>query len=400
MVRKSKILLSVLLVSALSFCLPLWAAEGYGVFNVVKGVVKVKNGKTGEVVNAKIGGKVFPKDTIITEKDARAKIVMVDKNVINVSPESQVVFQTYEFAPAENKKNVLLDVIYGKVRSKVEQKYDGAQNKFQVKTPAAVAGVRGTDFMAGFSEKTKKTDIVTFEGKVEFGLPGANGKIENPVMVGAGEMAQANFGVPPTPPIPVPEDKLAEFDSESKADAPGTKGTSDDQRAPADDDKGKKDDEKGMKDGDADRDNGKGNNDSADNGEKGMKDGNSDRDNGIGNNKDDGGGSVAGSAPAPGMPADGSESSGDIAPPPMTDGAANLPPPRDPASTGDMGISGGTMLMPEDFAPPTNEVVLLPPTNIYIPPTFIPPTQDQLCPTCQDIIQGGSTQLIIKINTQ
>ena len=92
---------------------------------VVKGDVQIKSGKTGQTARARIGEQVFPKDVIITGKDARAKVVMVDNNEINVSPDSQIEIQHYEYDPNQGKKDVLLNVIYGKVRAKVEQHYDG-----------------------------------------------------------------------------------------------------------------------------------------------------------------------------------------------------------------------------------------------------------------------------------
>src|SRR5438309_11004517 len=80
-----------------------------GVLRVVKGDVQIKSAKTGQTVKARIGEKVFPKDVIITGKEARAKIVMVDNNEINVSPESQIEIQHYEFDPNAGKKEVLLN---------------------------------------------------------------------------------------------------------------------------------------------------------------------------------------------------------------------------------------------------------------------------------------------------
>ena len=219
------------------------AARVYGVLKVVKGNVQVKSGKTGTSKQAKLGVKVYPTDTVITSKDSRAKIVMVDKNEINVSPDSQIIIQNYEFDPKENKKNVLLNVIYGKVRSKVNQKYDGKTSKFQVKTKSAVAGVRGTDFLASFSRQNNSTNIVTFEGRVSFGLPGANGTIINPVTVAVGQMATSVGGNIPTPPQPVPPGQLATMDKSSdaeKAQAP----SNNDERQPADKDKKEKDQKK------------------------------------------------------------------------------------------------------------------------------------------------------------
>lgn len=217
-------------------------ANAHGVFQVVKGKVQVKSGKDGKTERAKIGQKVFPKDTIITGPDSRAKIVMVDTNVINVSPDSSIEIEAYEFKPEEQKKNVLLNVIYGKVRSKVNQKYDGDQAKFQVKTKSAVAGVRGTDFLASFNPQRDESQVVTFEGEVEFGKPGPNGTIENPVSVGVGQMAEQIASAPPAPPRSVPPQMLASLNSSTDTEAGGGS----DEREPASDkgDKGKSGDAK------------------------------------------------------------------------------------------------------------------------------------------------------------
>lgn len=223
--------------SAVLFTFSGHAQSVHGVLRVVKGDVQVKNAK-GETAKARIGGKVFPKDTVITGKDARAKIVMVDNNEINVSPDSQIEIQSYEFDPNGGKKDVLLNVIYGKVRSKVEQKYDGRTSKFQIKTPSAVAGVRGTDFMMGFNRTDSTSQVVTFEGRVEFGTPGPGGTIGNAVFVSPGMTAAVNAGAPPSIPTAMPKDELAKIDQESKADANGP--GANDQRTPAGDAKDKK----------------------------------------------------------------------------------------------------------------------------------------------------------------
>jgi hypothetical protein len=197
------------------------AQDVHGVLRVVKGDVQVKSGKDGSLSKARIGSQVYPKDIIITGKDARAKIVMVDNNEINVSPDSQIEIQHYEFDPNAGKKDVLLNVIYGKVRSKVEQKYDGKSAKFEIKTPSAVAGVRGTDFLASYDRGNSSSSVVTFQGKVEFGNIGAGGKITNAVFVTPGKTASSVAGAAPSAPTAMPKSELAKMDHESKADTGG-----------------------------------------------------------------------------------------------------------------------------------------------------------------------------------
>lgn len=216
------------ILGCLIFCLAGFAhaQNVHGVLRVVKGDVQIKSGQTGQLTKARLGAQVDPKDVIITGPDSRAKIVMVDNNEINVSPDSQVEIQHYEYDPNQGKKEVLLNVIYGKVRSKVEQHYDGKTTKFEVKTPSAVAGVRGTDFMTSFDKASGSSQVVTFRGAVAFGLPGPNGSIANAVSVTPGKTASSTGGAPPNAPTTMPKDQLAKMDQESKVDAnsPGPKG--------------------------------------------------------------------------------------------------------------------------------------------------------------------------------
>lgn len=186
-----------------------------GTMMVVKGDVKVTSGKTGKTDPAKVGTKVFAGDTITSGPDSRAKIVMSDKNVLNISPESKITIEKYE--NDGDKKNVDIKVDFGKVRASVEQKYDGEKSKFNIKTPTAVAGVRGTDFITGFNPSTRQTRIVTFSGVVAAGQPGPRGEILNPVFVRPGMETSVGSGAPPTPPRPAPAEELKQLNMDTNA---------------------------------------------------------------------------------------------------------------------------------------------------------------------------------------
>ncbi len=209
--------LTILIFALCLFCHSAQANTVHGVLRVVKGDVRVIQGIDGKEIKAKIGQKVLPHDMVVAGKDSRAKIVMIDNNEINVAPETKVQIEKYELKPQEEKKNVLIKLLYGKVRAKVNQKYDG-ENSFQVKTPSAVAGVRGTDFLTGYSPSTRTSQVVTFSGRVAVGLPGAGGAIQNPVMVAAGQMTSAVAGGAPTAPVPVPRSELIKMENSTDAD--------------------------------------------------------------------------------------------------------------------------------------------------------------------------------------
>ncbi|USN46308.1 MAG: FecR domain-containing protein [Pseudobdellovibrionaceae bacterium] len=202
------------------------ATRVHGVFRVVKGKVEVTSSKSGQAKRARVGQKVYPGDKVSTGKDARAKIVMVDSNEIIVSPDSQVTLEKYEYSPENDNKDVLLDVIYGKVRSKVKQQYNGKTSQFRVKTRSAVAGVRGTDFFTSYDAKTELTRVVTFAGRVEFGAASTSGQIINPVLVEVGQFTTHkvntdNPGASPTPPMPVPKNEFSRLNKDSDLDSAG-----------------------------------------------------------------------------------------------------------------------------------------------------------------------------------
>lgn len=134
-----------------------------GKVSILKGQVFIKRG------SAKI---LIKKDDTILESDiieseaGTARITMIDSNLVDVYPRSRVEIAKYVYKPNQDQKEVELKVDFGKIKSTVNQKYDGAKNKFQVKTPSAVAGVRGTVFTTEYDAVRKISKVVTIEGLV------------------------------------------------------------------------------------------------------------------------------------------------------------------------------------------------------------------------------------------
>jgi len=150
--------------------------KGFGIATVVKGKPMVITEK-GEKPLAK-GEKVFESDTIVTSSTSAVRLVMMDKNVIDVYPNSKLLIRAYVYNPKENNKNVDLEVSQGKIKSIVKQKYDNDQNKYNVKTPVIVAGVRGTIFSTEHELKTGKSEVRTLEGHVMVGRLEANQQVK------------------------------------------------------------------------------------------------------------------------------------------------------------------------------------------------------------------------------
>ncbi|MBC7741350.1 MAG: FecR domain-containing protein [Bdellovibrionaceae bacterium] len=182
------------------------AQADYGMFMVVKGDVKVQDAKN-QINAAKVGLKVAVGDTIISAVDSRAKIVMSDRNVISISPSTKIKIEKYQ--TGEN-KNVELKLTQGKVRNTVEQTYDGEKTKFLIKTPTAVAGVRGTEFVTSFDAKTKVTEVVTLKGQVALSNPITLAT----VMVNKGEESSMKKDQAPSAPKPAQAETLKSLTNE------------------------------------------------------------------------------------------------------------------------------------------------------------------------------------------
>ncbi|MBC7421766.1 MAG: FecR domain-containing protein [Bdellovibrio sp.] len=152
------------------------AAPGFGVVTLVKGTVEAVSA-AGQKRTLKTGDKVFESETIITQKMSAARLAMMDTNVIEIYPNSNMKIQQYLYNPKEDQKNVSLEVTQGRIKSTVKQKYDNDKNKYNVKTPVIVAGVRGTTFSTEH-EKSTGSRVVTFEGNVLVGKRGADDTVK------------------------------------------------------------------------------------------------------------------------------------------------------------------------------------------------------------------------------
>lgn len=125
--------------------------------------LKLSDGTKRKVVK---GIEVHEKDEVQTSLRGHVKIEFDDGNIANVKPNSKLRLEHYEMGES---KKAILNLIKGKVRSKVKVRYNGETSYFRVKTKSAVAGVRGTDFVVEHEEKDRVvTKVTTFKGSVAF----------------------------------------------------------------------------------------------------------------------------------------------------------------------------------------------------------------------------------------
>ena len=117
-------------------------ASVLGQVKEVKGLMKIQRAKQTTWLAAQPDTDVFLGDTLITGDESGGTLKLVDDSIIRVHANSKIVLNTL-MSPVEKKHSVLL--IFGKLWNRVSKK--ALQKKvFEVQTPTAVCGVRGTDF--------------------------------------------------------------------------------------------------------------------------------------------------------------------------------------------------------------------------------------------------------------
>jgi len=132
-------------------------------------------------------------DVVNTQVNARARIGLDDGSVLNVGSESSMKVVKHDAGAQQTE----LELTYGKLRAQA-QKIAKPDGKFEVRTPAGVAGVVGTDFFVGFDAQTGTMSVNVFEGLVKVcNLAGVC------VIVKAGQMTSVRSGdnsapLPPT----------------------------------------------------------------------------------------------------------------------------------------------------------------------------------------------------------
>jgi hypothetical protein len=101
-------------------------------------------------------------DVVNTQASARARIALDDGSVLNVGSDSSIKVVKHDGGAQQTE----LELTYGKLRSQA-QKITKSDGKFEVKTPAGVAGVVGTDFFVSFDNTTGTMNVTVFEGLVK-----------------------------------------------------------------------------------------------------------------------------------------------------------------------------------------------------------------------------------------
>jgi hypothetical protein len=127
--------------SAASACA--WTASAGRVDNVGGNVTVVRPSGTTPL---RTGSEVQEGDTLVTGPDGWALLSMVDGGIITLRPDTRLRIDTYRYsAGARNDDSVLLNLLRGAFRSVTGEVGHFFRANYQIKTPTATIGIRGTD---------------------------------------------------------------------------------------------------------------------------------------------------------------------------------------------------------------------------------------------------------------
>jgi ferric-dicitrate binding protein FerR (iron transport regulator) len=152
---------------------------------------------------------IMVSDKIETADRSGLTILLVDGSRLLLSDSSSMVIDRmiFDTAAANSRMNVLISLFKGQLESLV---HPAASPHFEVHTPNAIAGVRGTDFKAayvdgqpcpGFPTCLRYTDVGVYEGIVEVSNP-ANPRAAS-VRVTSGYETTVPCELPPATPGPL-----------------------------------------------------------------------------------------------------------------------------------------------------------------------------------------------------
>jgi len=104
---------------------------------------------------------LYQNDTLITDERSRINAIMNDRSVLALAPEAKLVLTKSEYDPAKESRSTVMNLLWGSVRF-IVQKVKSRPN-YTVRTPTAVAGVRGTDFAVSVtSESEGMSGLIAF----------------------------------------------------------------------------------------------------------------------------------------------------------------------------------------------------------------------------------------------
>jgi hypothetical protein len=195
-------LLSTVVIALLFFSSPAFGGENIASFRSVKGTIDVLKKGSLPSFAAKAGDSLSTGDIVRTKSDSVAEVLFKDGSLLKIAQRSRIDIGVYYGDMDKNLAVVKLS--RGKVEAVVPKPGEklalkGGERQFEIHTPNAVAGVRGTSWWESYSPELNTTDVAVSEDDVYVY------NLSNPelvTVVNGGNYTSVRGEQPPTPPQP------------------------------------------------------------------------------------------------------------------------------------------------------------------------------------------------------
>ena len=146
--RKALLVAAVLAVMAI----PALAAD-VGLIKVSKGNVQIE--RNGAKVAAPVGASVQASDVIMTGADGSAGITFTDNSLVSVGPNTVFAIDKYRFDSTTHAGEFEGSLKKGRLAAISGKMVQASPESMKIRTPSAIMGVRGTEFVVQVDEEKK-----------------------------------------------------------------------------------------------------------------------------------------------------------------------------------------------------------------------------------------------------
>jgi hypothetical protein len=184
-----------------------YAQEAVGKIVALEGKAEVQSEHSEEWRALNLKDDIYTKDTIKTGEESRVGVFFIDESNISIGPQTTVSVEKLIYSPAKNYREGKVKVLMGKTRFNVGRLFS-KESTFEVHTPTAVAGVKGTSFIVWVTDE-QLTQLLGISGSVVVRniLP----SIEGESLLRKGFVIYVPDGEPPGDPVPITFDELLDF---------------------------------------------------------------------------------------------------------------------------------------------------------------------------------------------
>jgi hypothetical protein len=137
---------------AVAAAFPALAAD-VGLVKVSKGSVQIE--RNGAKVAAPVGAAVQASDVIMTGADGSAGITFTDNSLVSVGPNSVFAIDKYRFDSTTHAGEFEGSLRKGRLAAISGKMVKQSPESMKIRTPSAIMGVRGTEFVVQVDEEKK-----------------------------------------------------------------------------------------------------------------------------------------------------------------------------------------------------------------------------------------------------